>query len=465
MTGAVRRERPLIRLVGGQIVVYALLAMGLQLIFVFTEYYRDDAELARLVVESEATRLAAGLVPTEGMLQYDLPEEANRYAGPRGAYLAKIRTASGTVLFSNCDQLCSQRLLPAELDPPDFWLRQLRPGKPLWVVGGRSFHMASGEHILVELAVLGDPQSVLWQVLGNEIVEHMAIPMALMLVFVLGATLLSVRRVLRPVAQAAAQADVIDPLDPSTRLRVEGMPREIAHLAAAVNRAIARIGELIRSQKLFTAAVAHEIRTPLAMMKLELGRIDHPRARKAESDLQSLAHFVDQVTSLAKLETADTGVRERIDPRVLGRSLVASMAPWIYDTRHRIGFVDLGGETFLAGAGLIEDAVRNLVENAARHTPAGTQISVEAGPGARIAVTDDAGAYRPVAPDEASGPGFARLGGGIGIGLEIVGRIAQMYGGRFAIETDPGRRTTAILMFSRCDGERSARDATEPGRS
>lgn len=421
--------------------------MALQVIIVFTEYYRDNANLARLMVEAEASRLVAGFTYADGTLRYELPKAMERYATPGGPYLARIRTSSGTILFSNCDQACSQHLLPADINPPDFWLRRLALGKPIVVVGGRSFELAEGRRVLVELAVLGDPQGVVSLVLEHELLDHMAMPMVLLLVFVLGATLLAVRRALRPVAEAAAQADRIDPRDPSTRLRVEGMPREVAHLASAVNRTIGRIGDLIRAQKVFTAAVAHEIRTPLAMMKLQLGRIDDPRARKVEADLQDLAHFVEQVTSLARLEAAERNASQPVDPAALCRSVVSALAPWVYEAGHGISFADCGGTPFLASSGLIEDAVRNLIENAVRHTPPGTQITVEAGPGPRIAVVDDAGAYCPRTEGDAALPGMTMRSGGVGIGLEIVRRIAAIYNAQFQMASTPGVSTTASLVF------------------
>ena len=445
---AARRQRSLVRVVARQIILYALIAMGLQVAIVVADYYFDDAELARLVVGAEASALLGGFSSDKDGLRYGLPGALGRYAARGTGYFARIRTASGTILFSNCDASCSRRLLPPDLNPPDSWLRQLEPGKPITVAGGRSYEVG-GERVLVELAILSDRDGVVWTVLGHELVDHMAVPMALMLVFVLGATLLAVRHALRPVVDAAARAGHIDPLDASTRLRLEGMPREISHLGAAVNLAISRIAEVIRAQKVFTAALAHEIRTPLAMVRLQLGRIDDPRARSAETDLLNLTHLVNQLTSLARLEAVDPGALQLVDPVVLGRSLVAAMAPWVYEADHGIGFADGGGAPFLANPGLVEDALRNLIENAVRHTRPGTQITIEAGPGRRLAVVDDAGAYPDDIAREGCGPGFVKQAGGVGIGLQIVRRIAQLHGARFEIERVPGVRTSASLVFPR----------------
>ncbi len=446
MSLATGKQRSLVRVVARQIILYALIAMGLQVAIVVVEYYCDDAELARLMVEAEASALSGGLSSDKDGLRYELPDVLTRYAAPETGYFARIRTASGTILFSNCDASCSHRLLPPRLNPPDFWLRRIEPGKPITVVGGRSSEVG-GERVLVELAILSDPDGVVWTVLGHELVDHMAVPMVLMLMFVLGATLLAVRHALRPVVEAAAQAGRIDPLDPSSRLQLGGMPREIARLGTAVNLAISRIADVIRSQRVFTAALAHEIRTPLAMVRLQLGCIDDPRARRAEADLLSLTHLVNQLTSLARLEAADPGTWQPVDPVLLGRSLVTAMAPWVYEADRGIGFADRGGVPLLANPGLIEDALRNLIENAVRHTRSGTQITVEAGPGHRLAVVDDAGAYPDAVAGERCGPGFVKPAGGVGIGLQIVQRIAQLHNARFEIERIPGARTSASLVF------------------
>ncbi|HEX2019294.1 MAG TPA: hypothetical protein VGO17_10190 [Aurantimonas sp.] len=72
-----------------------------------------------------------------------------------------------------------------------------------------------------------------------------------------------------------------------------------------MNRAFGRVEELIRSQKIFAASIAHEIRTPVSIVKLELARIDNPRARKAEGDLDSLTHVLEQLTAPARVDATE----------------------------------------------------------------------------------------------------------------------------------------------------------------
>jgi signal transduction histidine kinase len=267
--------------------------------------------------------------------------------------------------------------------------------------------------------------------------------MAIMLFFVLGGTLLSIQRALRPVAKAAQEAGHLDPLDPGHLINQTGMPREVADLATAVNRSLARIGALMKSQRLFTTAVAHEIRTPLAMMKLELGNIEHPRARKIEADLDALAGFVGQITALGRLESADRAAFRPVDLAKLADWVVTDIAPLVYDLNHTIAYSNLGAGSVEGHTPLLQDALRNLIENAVKHTPEGAAIEVIAGPGPRLTVKDDAGVF-----DAPAQVPFGDLRADhMGIGLEIVRRIMALHKGRLEIEVEPGHLTAMTLLF------------------
>lgn len=408
-----------------RIAFFAVLAMLVQLVVVFSDYYWNDGELSRLFVEQETGRLASGVGGTSGQPTYRLPEEIERrYANAHTGYVARIRDARGQLLFESCDEACESRFLPGEVNPPDFWLRTLKPGKPLTLVGGRAFTIGD-QRIVVDVATIGDPQDVVSSVLWNEVREHMIVPMSILLVLVLGATLLSVRRALKPVQAAADAADLIDPMDSRSHLPFHDMPREVAHLAVAVNRAFERVGELMRSQRVLTSGIAHEVRTPLAAIKLELGRIDHPRARKAEADLDDLVAFVGQLTALARLDSFDHGMFEQTDLTVICSDVVEQLAPWVYENGHTLE-LSLQVEAAMVPAipALLKDAVRNLIENAVRHTPKGTNVIVRVG-ATGIQIEDRCEASLET---RAEPPGSAD---GLGIGLRIVERIMALHNGSF----------------------------------
>ena len=423
------RNRPTLgAILTKRIAFFAIFAMLVQLVVVISDYYWNVGELSRLYVEQETERLSKGVSIENGSVRYELPETIrDRYRQDGDGYLARIRAADGTLVFETCDAACEDRFLPKDIDRPDFWLRSLKPGKPLTLVGGRAFFIGD-QRFLIDVATLGDPQEVVSDVLWNEILEHLVVPMSILLVLVLGATLLSVRQALRPVRAAADAADQIDPMDARSHLKFDDMPREVAHLAVAVNRAFDRVAELMKSQKTLTSGIAHEIRTPLAAMKLELGRIDHQRARKIEADLDDLVRFVFQLTALARLESFDHSAFETVDLIAVSASAVEQVAPWVYENLHSVELITADNKAVVQGIpALLRDAIRNLVENAVRHTPDHSHIIVRVG--ANLIEVEDC---RPTAVGQS---GAKPRADSLGIGLKIVTRIAEIHRGKLRRST------------------------------
>jgi signal transduction histidine kinase len=444
------RPPTLFRLVARRILGFALLAMAIQIGVVFADYWFDDGELGRLMVDRETGRLAEGVRRHDGVLGFRLPAALREAYAPDdrledGAIFARVRDAAGTLLFSSCEADCDRYFVPLSFDHQTFWQRSIEPGKPLSVAGGRSFTVA-GDQVMIEIAVIRDPEGFLFGVLLHEMLDHMLVPMALMLVLVIGATILSIRAALRPVAAAAAAADRIDPQAAATTLATAGMPSEIAHLTEAVNRAFGRVGDLIRSQRIFASAIAHEIRTPVAIVRLELARIDDPRARKAEADLDDLTHMLEQLTSLARLDAVAEDAFATIDLRPAVGDTVASIAPFVYDRGASIDFVDAGSARVRVVPGLLEAVVRNLVENAVKHNPAGTRIEVAVGPGPVLMVRDDGRGFDR-SGDTVLEVGRVRRSGALGLGIRIVERIAHLHRATVEIDSGPGTGTRVTVTF------------------
>lgn len=447
---SVRRARPLGRIVAGRIIAFAALAMLAQLVIVLGQYASDPENLARLTLEQETSELAGGLSRNGTRLAFQLPRElASRYDTEGSGYVARVRTASGVVLFSHCDRACTEHFLPLDLNPPSFWMRILAPGYPLSFAGGRTVEIGD-RSAFIELAVTADPQGAIWGVLAEEALDHMVLPMSLTLIFVLGATLFSLRTALRPVTIEAEKAERLDPLSPDARLDEAGMPLEIAQLTGAVNRSYARTRELMAAQKLFTSAIAHEIRTPLAVIRLELERIDHPAARRVTAELDELTHFVEQLVTLARLEASDRTGFAPVNLAELGRDSVGTLAPFVYSHGASIAFDGAAEPTIIAHAALLKDAVRNLIENAVRHAGPGIAITVATDDGPGLSVRDDGIGFEAEKPRTGAGhdaPGHYKRAGGLGIGLEIVRRIAALHGGRLDIAPNLPHGTVARLVF------------------
>ena len=339
----------LIAVVSKRILLFALTAMVLQTGIVFADYWFDDAELGRLLIESETQRVAmayretaqngAPFPPPELKERYGLPGKAiGEKEGLADGYWLRIRDFSGSVPYTNCHEECVEHFLPLEVNPPGFWSRTIMPGKPLTLVGGRDFVFGDGTSLVVDFASIGDPNDLVVDVILHEMIDHMIWPMGLMLVVVIGATILSIRYALQPVEELVAAADALDPQHPFRALPVEGLPSEISHLVMAVNRALGRVQELIRSQKVFAASIAHEIRTPVSILKLELARIDDEGARKAERDLDALTHTLEQLTALARLDAAEGEAFTRQALAGLAEDTVGQLAPLVYASGREVAF-------------------------------------------------------------------------------------------------------------------------------
>jgi signal transduction histidine kinase len=292
----------------------------------------------------------------------------------------------------------------------------------------------AGQDVHIEIATLGDPARVYWRVLRQEFMEHVTMPMAPFLLMTVLVITFTIRRTLMPVALAAEQADAIDPRNPEAAMAIDRMPAEIASFVAAVNRALERVRQLVQSQKMFLATVAHELRTPLSIMLLELAKIDNPRARRLEVDVHAMNRLVGQLLALVRLELVKQQDASMVDLEDVARSTVARLAPWIMDQGDNMEFEVDSPSAFAGDTSAIADALRNLVENAVKHSGAGTTIRVTVGPGSRLCVED-------------SGPGFAThdigsLGqpfqkgdssaDGFGLGLAIVKKIVELHNGKLA---------------------------------
>jgi signal transduction histidine kinase len=436
---------PLGRIVATRIVLFAAIAMLGQLAAVLWDYASHPDDLARMVLGREASALAGGVTYANSEPAFVLPSRlAARYGTTGSGYAARIGIVGRPALFDTCGAACVANLLP-DGAPPTLWYRRLSAGYPLSFVGGAVFDRDEGR-VAVELLVDDDRGYGVWRALADEAVEHMVTPMTLTLIFVLGASLWSIRNALAPVRAASIAASRLDFRRSGSRLEEAGMPREVAELARAVNRSFERLAAMMAEQKLFTSAIAHEIRTPLAVIRLELDGSPDPSARKAIEQIDELSRFVEQMTDMARLEAADRDAFESFDLTAATQDVVASLGPWIYAKGASVAFDGDRPRRVVASEGLVKDAIRNLIENAVRHGGRGVDVavSVEAGPSVRVA--DDGAGFGGTSAAAEPARRYRREGG-MGIGLEIVRRIAAIHGGAFEIGPRTPRGTVARLSL------------------
>jgi len=135
--------------------------------------------------------------------------------------------------------------------------------------------------------------------------------------------------------------------------------------------------------------------------------------------------------------------------------VVASLAPWALGQKKTIGFIGHDKPVLVKGnRHAIENAVRNLVENAITYSPEGSEVMVSTYPDGRISVADQG----PGIPPEHRGQIFQRFwrgkgsrSGGAGLGLAIVNEIMRAHHGTVSVEDKPDGGTIFTLRFSLTD--------------
>ena len=181
------------------------------------------------------------------------------------------------------------------------------------------------------------------------------------------------RRALEPVREASTTAAAIGPARTDVRLPEQAMPAEIVPLVHAVNQAFDRLEAGFRAQRDFTADMAHELRTPLAIMRARVDALEPGPVRDAlRTDLVNMTRTVSQVLDIAELESFVIAGDARADLHAVCAEAVGFMAPLAVDMSKTIALTGVDGPVWVRGhAEALFRAVRNLVDNAIRHTPSG----------------------------------------------------------------------------------------------
>ena len=240
---------------------------------------------------------------------------------------------------------------------------------------------------------------------------------------------------------------------------------EVAAVARSFNQAAQRIEDLVRSNRSLLANASHELRSPLARLKMAVSMFDHADPaqheelrREIDRDIRELDELVEEVLLASRLDARSDMQPELVD--LLGL-LVEEAA--------RVG-AEAGGEDVqvLGEERLLRRALRNLLENARRY--GGDEVSADVGtlPDGRIEISiRDRGPGVPAEFRERIFepfyrlPGHAERAGGVGLGLSLVRQIAERHGGRVRCEGREGGGTCFVITLP---GPMLGDDAPAPGR-
>ena len=267
-------------------------------------------------------------------------------------------------------------------------------------------------------------------------------------------------RGLRPLRELREQLAQRSPADLAP-LEGRAAPQEVQPLVAELNRLFERITQTLERERRLTSDAAHELRTPLAVLstQAQLARSTSSEAVRHEAldglvaGAERAARLADQMLTLARIESGQTGgERAEVDLREVARGVLAEAAPGALAKNIDLAFEDSSAVRLQGYAGLLAVLVRNLVDNAVRHTPPGGQVRVavrSAGSLALLEVSDN-GEGVPSEELPRLGARFHRFGSssepGSGLGLSIVKRIAELHGGAVRFSPGPGGAGLAVAV-------------------
>ncbi len=362
-----------------------------------------------------------------------------------------------TVVFNGQGKLVgASRSAPAGLPEPDLGTSTWKPsgspaGTALYAVTGRdSAIIVAGQSLAATDAAAAHLAGVLAATTG-----------AAVLISIVGGWLLAYRALL-PIARITAEADRIDAAEPrlAVRLRAPNPNDELGRLADTLNRLLDRADRSVHEQRAFVAAASHDLRTPIAALRVELelalrpGRpVDGmaPAVTAALGDVRRLASLADGLLGLAAAES-DGRVPdpEPVDLRPLVEDavrLARGAAP------HRGAAVsqEIDDAVVLIDRVRLSQALVNLLSNAVRHDPNGDGVVVRA---RRVTQLGSTGASESLELDVLDrGPGvphdmvdtlfmpFAHSrvdGSGAGLGLATAAAAVRSLGGRIGYRDRPG---------------------------
>ena len=353
------------------------------------------------------------------------PQDAERYR-------------SGTVLFRN-DAVHGTpvRVAFSYIDTPD---------------GGGD----EGERALVQVAETLEKRAQL----ANEIIKGVILPQFIILPVILALVWFALSRGLSPLAQLqerirARPPDDLSPIDSSQ------VPEEITPLVGSLNDMLSRLSLSIEMQKRFIADAAHQMKTPLAGMRMQselaLRQTDQDEIHRSLLQLakssEAATRLVNQLLALARAENqpqAGTAF-EALELSELARTVVQDWVPASFAQQIDLGFEQAAEPVMISGNPMmLRELLGNLIDNALRYTPAGGSVTVRVRSTAEQAIleVEDTGPGIPQAERSHVFERFYRILGsnvdGSGLGLAIVREIAQQHGAEVDIFHNPRAQTPKL---------------------
>lgn len=255
-----------------------------------------------------------------------------------------------------------------------------------------------------------------------------------------------VRNELAPITQLSKSLDE-QPTDRPQPISDDALPEEITPFVHAINRLLTRVNTLMGQQRRFIADAAHELRSPLTALSVQMQNLIHAdslnvmreRAVPLSEGIERLRKLTEQLLNLAMTQ-AGTNRDQEVNVSVMARELMAEFLPLAEARNIDLGLDEIGPLTMRATPDALRLILKNALENSLKYTPNSGEVTL------RLLSDDDSSVIEivdngpgiPVAERERVFDSFYRMSGtigeGSGLGLAIAREAASRLGGVISLD-------------------------------
>lgn len=422
----------------------------LQIFFVLYTYLNDINDLGQQLLTRQATEISESIYVKNGEITHNRNHTIHEHIhNARMAFAAYTKSGQEILINGPYD------LRPALMPPVNSVASETRRDEyteSFRLKGIRRIDIKN-QPVWISIIIEGKGIEPYIPVLKSEIIEHVALPIIPLSVFLLVFSVIAVRNTLLPVTKTIEQIEKIKPDDISYRLQTPEHPAEVRKLALAVNDALSRIESAILSLRNFTADAAHELRTPLAIMRLEVNKLPDSENKIAlTKDVESMSRLVGQMLDVAY---ADALIIQDTDKAILSataKDVISQLTPLAIRSGKSITLTDLSAQQEIKGhSEAIGRAIRNVIENALHYTPELSAVNVVVESDYIISISDQGQGFSNIETKEILSRfkrGLLKSShNGAGLGLAIASQIALAHNGYIKIENGPdkGAKVSIIL--------------------
>lgn len=388
--------------------------------------------------------------PNKGKTVFDIPAATKKfyddpfdYQGETLDYQYVIRDAAGKVLFSDKGTDASKfpAKWPTTSEPSFFEFDDAQFGHRF----GSEYTQHVGNNIyLVQTAVNKSAAYSFPRSLISTLLARMLVKYVLLYVFFLAVLYWTLGQSLQGLKKISDAVSKISISYPGYRIDETDLPEEVHNVVVTLNQTLDRLESGIKFERDFIANAAHELRTPLSIIRCRAEEVnDKAVAHPLLKDIDSLSHLIQQLLDKAKISGLQLNNFQRIDLKDVTQKVCADIGPLLIREKREIEVISTNKPMIVLGEEwAIGRSLANLIENAINHTPKGKGIEIslkdfsisvrDNGPG--IPPENHKKIFQSFWRQDDSNPC------GSGLGLTIVKRIMELHHGTVDVEnaTDGG---------------------------